>query len=254
MSTLGICPYAVSSSSAGLPPGPVRYSLTPAATPEECYRDFWHEVSSIEKAPDSDISTTLMITPDFEVSSAERFEAFASTLTDSLTTLRMEPFMQLVFFHPLYAFRDGDSRLDDGDGAAANFARRSPWPMVNVLRTEQVRRGQRGIPTGLVYKQNARTLGGLGEGELRRMVVERDWGGVEDVKVDRMDHDVLRKVEKKDDIHVGDMRTLMDSDMVKVIREGLEKRVRTGKPLSQTEAAVTLTAINLVLGEARKKE
>jgi hypothetical protein len=56
-----------------------------------------------------------------------------------------------VFFHPLWTFRDGGARF--GDGAAANYARRSPWPMINILRTSQVRAAQRGIPTGLVYTQ-----------------------------------------------------------------------------------------------------
>ncbi|MEC8291701.1 MAG: DUF1415 family protein, partial [Pseudomonadota bacterium] len=34
-----------------------------------------------------------------------------------------------------------------GEGAAANYARRSPWPMINILRTNQVRSAQKGIPT-----------------------------------------------------------------------------------------------------------
>jgi hypothetical protein len=66
-----------------------------------------------------------------------------------------------VFFHPKYQFRDGMARISEDQGAA-NFARRSPWPMVNILRTAQVRTAQRGIPTGQVYKQNEERLSSVG--------------------------------------------------------------------------------------------
>ena len=45
---------------------------------------------------------------------------------------------------------------------AANFARRSPWPMINILRTPQVKAAQRGVPTGQVYKQNEERLSAVG--------------------------------------------------------------------------------------------
>ena len=68
--------------------------------------------------------------------------------------------LQLVFFHPEWTFRDGRQR--SGSASAANYARRSPWPMINILRTTQVRAAQKGIPTGLVYKQNEKTLSNVG--------------------------------------------------------------------------------------------
>jgi hypothetical protein len=69
----------------------------------------------------------------------------------------IESEIQLVFFHPKYQFRDGQARLNSESGAA-NFARRGPWPMINILRTPQVRAAQKGIPTGLVYKQNEEVI------------------------------------------------------------------------------------------------
>ena len=45
---------------------------------------------------------------------------------------------------------------------AANCARRSPWPMINILRTPQVRAAQKGVPTGIVYKQNEERLNEIG--------------------------------------------------------------------------------------------
>ena len=79
------------------------------------------------------------------------FEQWADTLTGTLEALGIEELLQLIFFHPDWTFRDGGDR--SGSGLAANYARRSPWPMVNILRTKQVRTAQKGIPTGLVYQQ-----------------------------------------------------------------------------------------------------
>ena len=43
---------------------------------------------------------------------------------------------QLVYFHPGWVFRDGADRM--GETGAANYARRSNFPMINILRTNQV--------------------------------------------------------------------------------------------------------------------
>ena len=85
--------------------------------------------------------------------------------------------MQLVFFHPGYTFRDGKDRM--GDDGAANYARRSPYPMINLLRTPQVRAAQKNIPTGSVYTTNENNLELVGPSELQRMLDEGDWAGLE---------------------------------------------------------------------------
>lgn len=58
---------------------------------------------------------------------------------------------------------------------AANFARRSPWPMINILRTPQVRAAQKGVPTGIVYKQNEERLTEIGTNALEEMLYNRHW-------------------------------------------------------------------------------
>jgi len=95
-----------------------------------------------------------------------------------LGTLQLEETLQLVFFHEGFAFRDGKQRLGD-EGEAANYARRSPYPMINLLRTPQVRAAQKGIPTGSVYEVNERNLASVGASELRTMLETRNWKGLE---------------------------------------------------------------------------
>jgi len=92
--------------------------------------------------------------------------------------LGLEAQLQLVFFHPEYSFRDGKQRL--GDDGAANFARRSPFPMINLLRTPQVRDAQKGLPTGSVYTTNERNLESVGAPTLQTMLDERDWRAIHD--------------------------------------------------------------------------
>lgn len=99
----------------------------------------------------------------------------------SASSLGLESLIQLVFFHPRFNFRDGQDRvMTSGEAggpqtACLNYARRAPWPMINILRTNQVRAAQRGLPTGLVYKQNEERLTEIGAKNLQTMLYNRDW-------------------------------------------------------------------------------
>ena len=42
----------------------------------------------------------------------------------------------------------------------------------------EVRKAQKGVPTGSVYTTNERNLDTIGAVELQRMLDERDWAGV----------------------------------------------------------------------------
>lgn len=151
MSDMGVCPFTSGADLAGLPMGKVFYAIDRCSGIEEVYARYWNEVVRVEESSQKELSTTLLITPEFFLHQVEHFESFCNTLTQSLTGIGMEDLLQLVFFHPYWTFRDGGDRF--GAGAAANYARRSPWPMINILRTNQVRTAQKGIPTGLVYSQ-----------------------------------------------------------------------------------------------------
>ncbi|CBJ27776.1 conserved unknown protein [Ectocarpus siliculosus] len=178
---MGVCPFSVDASRAGLPVGQVRYPVTRETTAESIYREYWREVELlVSETNERSLSTTLLITPEFSLNNAEAFEVIGQTLTQPLEALHLEDDIQLVFFHPQYAFRDGRDRI--GSGGAANFARRSPFPMINILRTNQVRLAQKSIPTGLVYKQNEEVLEEVGAGDLQKMLEVRDWTGLEGKK------------------------------------------------------------------------
>jgi len=263
MSDLGVCPFTVKDDKAGLPLGKVFYTTDRATTVEEIYARYWKEVVRVERADEIELSTTLLVTPEFAINNVELFENFGNTLTQPLEPLGLESLLQLVFFHPDWAFRDGAARM--GSGNAANFARRSPWPMINILRTKQVRAAQRGIPTGLVYQQNEKTLGKIGEKNLEKMLRTRNWEDVGNMKVNRRDFEAIRiaqdlqdgKIDEKDismqhdslpaanKIKKGETE---EGDMVNVIKQALEKRLR-GETLNGAETSVCLMATDFVVGE-----
>ena len=208
-----ICPFMLSAECGGLPSAPVHYEVSGARSPEHAYRDFWAHVALLQYSDPKRISTTLLITPyllqdgstDDNLCSAEAFDAVTAPLQSALTELGLEQLVQLVFFHPGYVFRDGNDRyaVDAQVGARpTDYARRSPWPMINVLRTRQVRMGQRGIPTESVYRRNAEFLAHVGVRKLQRMLEERDWSGVSgDAQTDAQDaasqpDDVQQAVER----------------------------------------------------------
>jgi hypothetical protein len=156
ISDMGVCPFSRDPDHAGLPAGPVHYPISRQTTVEEMYAEYWKEVNFLVSAPEKEFSTTLHIMPNFCISNVEAFTSWTNTLSAPLEALGIEKFIQLVFFHPQWVYRDGEDRM--GEKGAANFARRSPFPMVNILRTPQVRLAQRSIPTGLVYQQNEKTM------------------------------------------------------------------------------------------------
>uniref|UniRef100_A0A7S1BFT2 Uncharacterized protein n=1 Tax=Corethron hystrix TaxID=216773 RepID=A0A7S1BFT2_9STRA len=266
MSDLGVCPFTVGAEKAGLPLGNVYYCVDRCTVMEEMYASYWKEVVRVERADQSDLSTTLLIAPEFAINNVEVFDMFSTTLSQPLEALKVEDLLQLVFFHPDWTFRDGEDRM--GDAAAANFARRSPWPMINILRTNQVRAAQKGIPTGLVYKQNEKTLGKIGHKKLQRMLDERSWEDIGDMKVNRRDFEAIRiaqdlqdgKLDQKDialeyddtmAVNKLDQREIDGGDMVKVVQQALEKRLG-GQSLNGAETSVTLMATDFIVDSLRQ--
>jgi hypothetical protein len=268
-SDMGICPFSKGADMAGLPLGPVFYTVDRSSTFEDMYAGYWQEVVRVEQQDESELSTTLLVAPEFCMDNIEVFEQFSTTLTQPLAALGIEDAIQLVFFHPGWVFRDGGER--GGDGAAANYARRSPWPMINILRTSQVRAAQKGIPTGLVYKQNEKTLASVGVEQLETCLRLRDWEAMADVKVNRREMEALRLAEDFQDtggLLVDDTSLTKDStpaankvdgkqieqgDLVNVIAEALAKRL--GKTsgsitrLTGPETSAVIMASDFLLNE-----
>ncbi len=285
MSDMGICPFTSGSGLAGLPMGKVRYETTLVDTPEKMYQRFWEEVDLLDKTPEKELSTTLLMCPKFTAGGDSNhgidfFETFTGSLSSCLEAgVNMEDSIQLVFFHPQWTFRDGGDR--SGAGGAMNYARRSPHPMINLLRTPQVRRGQKGIPTGLVYSQNEKTLMGIGADGLEEMLRSRDWSRLGGIKIDRSDYEALRvakdmqenlvmvgddgdmvfedgwkgeaidyasELREPEELKEEDRSQIEGGDLVTVLSQACEMRLRDGR-LGSKETAVVAMAANFILAD-----
>lgn len=276
MSNMGVCPFTSGPDMAGLPLGKVFYTVDRISRTEHVYRSYWRELVRMESANERELSTTLLILPNYSLNNVELFENIGNTLTQPLEPLGLEDLTQLVFFHPRWTFRDGSNR--SGESAAANYARRSSWPMINLLRTTQVRAAQRGIPTGLVYQQNEKTLNAVGTTELEEMLCERNWDRLADVKVNRKEHDalalartmqevstendgdadaveevvresVLKDLDKNAAVNQVDRSKIDGGDLVNVLRQALDKRLDDEDRLSGTETSATMYASDFLLEE-----
>jgi len=203
----------------------------------------------------------------------EFFELFSGTLTSALEGgLNTEDLLQLVFFHPQWTFRDGGDRSTE-NGGTFNYARRSPYPMINLLRTQQVRRGQKSIPTGLVYSQNGNTLKEIGASTLETMLRERNWDTVDGMRVDRSAYEALdlaRKMQRKSEVSgvegiqepdidynseikeananalKKDKGEIEGGDLVNVLIQVMELLIE-GKQLTGSQRAVAASAIGVLL-------
>jgi hypothetical protein len=269
MADMGVCPFTQDADRSGMPLGPVHYQVERCDTFEDAYAAYWREVVRLEQHAEKDISTTLLICPEFCLHNVELFETWSNTLTQPLSALHLDDLVQLIFFHPAWSFRDGGAR--SSEGMAANYARRSPWPMVNILRTKQVRKAQRGIPTGLVYKQNEKTLEAIGADRLETMLRLRDWNATAPYRVDRREMDALKIAQDyqrtgvvqetdRDVRHDAtpaankvDRQQVERGNLVRVLMQALEKRLGLSdapmQPLSGPETSATAMATDVLVEE-----
>ena len=100
MSDMGVCPFTNGSEMAGLPMGKGFYTVERTTTIEEIYARYWEEVVRVDSNDEKELSTTLMIAPEFLIDNVEMFENFSQSLTQPLESLNVEvrnPFLTLYY-------------------------------------------------------------------------------------------------------------------------------------------------------------
>ena len=90
MSDMGICPFAKSAEMAGLPIGQVYYTVDRSTLVEDMYAVYWNEAVRVEQTNQKELSTTLLVAPEFLIDNVEMFENFSNTLTQPLESLHVE--------------------------------------------------------------------------------------------------------------------------------------------------------------------
>jgi hypothetical protein len=142
--------------------------------------------------------------------------------------------------------------------------------MINILRTQQLQAAQKGIPTGLVYKQNEKTLSKIGVDKRETMLQLRDWTDTAKHKVNRKDIDALIIAQdfhamgriKKEDLSLEhdstpaankvDRRQVEEGNLVNVLVHALESTKSEDRitPLSSgPETSATAMVTDVLLKE-----
>ncbi|CAM9763325.1 unnamed protein product [Chrysoparadoxa australica] len=127
--SLGLCPFA---SGVMAEEGAVRFIVTRDRTRAQIFRCFMAEVERL--AQDETISTTLIILAgDHELLGFDAFFEFSTWLEDTIENEEaLVDEVMLAAFHPGHTF----AGLSPSD--ALNYEKRSPYPVLNILRAPQV--------------------------------------------------------------------------------------------------------------------
>lgn len=130
---LGLCPFAAPVQREGR----VYWSLSGATTPDDALRDVLREAESLLDSPER--STTLVLLPQ-ALSDFEEFLDAVYLLEELLEESGAHTLLQLAHFHPRYRFAGEDP------GALSHFTNRTPCPVVQLLRVEEVSEAVDGHP------------------------------------------------------------------------------------------------------------
>ncbi len=107
--------------------------------------------------------TSLLIFPNI-LEDFEDYLDFLAWANEVLTVLKLEGVLQLASFHPDYQF-EGTQKME-----AQNYTNRSPYPILHLLKEEQVEFAVKAFPnTQKIPEQNIQTMDKLGTAQLQQI-------------------------------------------------------------------------------------
>ncbi len=125
---LNLCPFAKRE----LDSGRIRIVTTSDGDTESYLRELTKECQILDN--DEEVATTLLVY-DTSLASFDEYLDYLAMAEELLHLEGYEGVYQLASFHPDYRFAD-ESQVDD----AANYTNRSPYPMLHLIREEDVAR------------------------------------------------------------------------------------------------------------------
>lgn len=158
---LNLCPFAQQALDAGT----TRTHVTHAHDEPSVQSALAHEISLITQSAPHVLSTTLLVLPHFAPNDFLRFHHLCNEMEAAIETdERLVDEVMLACFHPLHQWADTE-RVDD----VINFDKRAPYPIINLLRAEQVDQYVNEGRTQGILERNQHTLQTLGVEKLKKM-------------------------------------------------------------------------------------
>lgn len=156
---LNLCPFAEKPLNAGR----VRIKVDDACNEDDVMVTLDTEIKYLLSKDEDELSTTIIVYPSFAAHDFSRFYTFSVQLEDVIESDPLSESIMLAFFHPLHTW--GDADVND----PVNFDKRAPYPIVNILRTEQVDRYVNEGRTQGILERNKRKLQSIGVQHLRQL-------------------------------------------------------------------------------------
>ena len=148
---LGLCPFAKQVSP--------YIAVSEASSEQALLNDLAQQIEELNR--DDHRETTLLVHPNVLQDFLD-YNDFLGVVDDLLTSSDLSGVLQIASFHPNYQF--ADTRADD----AENYANRSPYPMLHLLREDSVSQAVDSHPdVAQIPIRNAEVLEKLGPEVLR---------------------------------------------------------------------------------------
>ena len=140
---LDLCPFA------RIPyqNGQIRISVCEDDAEVEQLGHFLEELDLLHQADPKDISTTIIAYPKGDPDFNE-FNDFVGDLESMLEEAQLADSYQLVAFHPKFVFIDTEFEH------LGNYVNRSPFPIIHILRSEEIARALKNPKDGEVISFN----------------------------------------------------------------------------------------------------
>jgi hypothetical protein len=140
---LDLCPFA----RIPFQSGQIRLVECQEGSEEEQLGFFLEELELINQAEPQEISTTIIVYPN-AASDFEAFNDFVGDLESMLEEVDLADVYQLVAFHPKFIFEN--TEFDH----LGNLVNRSPFPILHILRSEEIARALKYPKDGEVISYN----------------------------------------------------------------------------------------------------
>ena len=156
---LNLCPFAKTPWEKGL----IRVSECESSEEDDQVDFFLEELELLYETSRLELSTTLIVYPGGSDDFLE-FNDFVGQLEMLLEEAELKNIFQLVAFHPRFMFLD--TSFDD----AQNLVNRSPFPIIHILRSEDLERARlQGIQGEDISFFNESKLKAMDEGEREKL-------------------------------------------------------------------------------------
>lgn len=158
---LGLCPFAQEA----LDSNSVRVTISDCENETQVRRDFYSEVGTLVESSPHEVSTTLLVMPEFAATDFLRFHRLCEKLEHDIEEDdALVDEVMIACFHPQHQW--GDSEYVDD---AINFDKRAPYPVINLLRAPQVDRQVEEGKTQHILERNQLKLESMGSAELKSL-------------------------------------------------------------------------------------